>query len=158
MMSLLCLFLACLSLFSTTKATMAEKTALLIATDGSEEMEVVITADVLVRGGVKVTIAGLNGTQPFKCARGTKIVPDAAFEDAKTGSYDVVILPGGQPGSNTLAAHEGVGFLLREQHEKGKLVAAICAAPIALKSHKIPADLVTSHPSVQKQLEEAGRF
>ncbi|PAV86982.1 hypothetical protein WR25_24219 [Diploscapter pachys] len=84
---------------------MAEKTALLIATDGSEEMEVVITADVLVRGGVK---------------------------------------------------HEGVGSLLREQHEKGKLVAAICAAPIALKSHKIPADLVTSHPSVQKQLEEAG--
>ena len=54
MMSLLCLFLACLSLFSTTSGIMTEKTALLIATDGSEEMEVVITADVLVRGGVKV--------------------------------------------------------------------------------------------------------
>ena len=53
---------------------------------------------------IQVIIAGLDGTQPFKCARGTKIVPDAAFEDAKTGSYDVVILPGGQPGSNTLAA------------------------------------------------------
>ena len=54
MMSLLCLFLTCLRLFSTTSAIMTEKKALLIAADGSEEMEVVITADVLVRGGVKV--------------------------------------------------------------------------------------------------------
>ena len=52
---------------------------------------------------IQVTIAGLDGTQPFKCAQGTKIVPDAAFEDAKTGSYDVVILPGGKPGNTTLA-------------------------------------------------------
>lgn len=41
-------------LFILVSTIMAEKTALLIATDGSEEMEVVITSDVLVRGGVTV--------------------------------------------------------------------------------------------------------
>lgn len=46
---------------------MAEKTALIIvASEGAEEMEVVITGDVLVRGGVKVTYAGLSGTDAVR--------------------------------------------------------------------------------------------
>ncbi|KHJ89087.1 DJ-1 family protein [Oesophagostomum dentatum] len=132
------------------------KTALLIIGDGAEEMEAVITADVLRRGGIEVTYAGLNGAGPVKCARKTVITPDAALKDVQSKTYDVLILPGGQPGSNNLAASELVGQVLKAHHSAGKIIAAICAAPIALKAHSIKAALVTSHPCVQKQLEEGG--
>ncbi|KAK6015448.1 DJ-1/PfpI family protein [Ostertagia ostertagi] len=48
------------------------------------------------------------------------------------------------------------GDVVKAHHKAEKYVAAICAAPIALKSHGIPAALVTSHPSVRSQLEEGG--
>ncbi|KIH44228.1 hypothetical protein ANCDUO_25754, partial [Ancylostoma duodenale] len=82
---------------------MSPKTALLILADGAEEMEAVITADVLRRGGVEVTYAGLNGAGPVTCARKTVITPDRALKDVQSTTFDAVILPGGQPGSNTLA-------------------------------------------------------
>nr|CDJ90290.1 ThiJ PfpI domain containing protein [Haemonchus contortus] len=132
------------------------KTALLILADGAEEMEAVITADVLRRGGVEVTLAGLNGPGKVTCARKTVIMPDRDLKDVQSTTFDVVILPGGQPGSNTLAASPVVGQILKAHHKAGKYVAAICAAPISLKSHGIPAALVTSHPSVRSQLEEGG--
>ncbi|KJH51268.1 DJ-1 family protein [Dictyocaulus viviparus] len=132
------------------------KNALLIIADGAEEMEVVITADVLRRGGIDVTLGGLTGPGPVKCSRKTVITPDCALTDLISKTFDIVILPGGQPGSNTLAASSMVGQILKSQHDAGRYIAAICAAPIALKSHKIPANVVTSHPSVRKQLEEGG--
>ncbi|KAK6057615.1 DJ-1 family protein [Cooperia oncophora] len=137
--------------------SMSSKTALLILADGAEEMEAIITADVLRRGGVEVvTIAGLNGPGVVTCARKTMVTPDRALNDVLSTTYDVVILPGGQPGSNTLAASPVVGQVMKAHHSAGKYVAAICAAPITLKSHGIPAALVTSHPSVKSQLEEGG--
>uniref|UniRef100_A0A8R1DVW0 D-lactate dehydratase n=1 Tax=Caenorhabditis japonica TaxID=281687 RepID=A0A8R1DVW0_CAEJA len=136
---------------------MSQKSALIIlAAEGAEEMEVIITGDVLVRAGVKVTYAGLSGPEAVKCSRGARIIPDASLESVKEQKFDVVILPGGQPGSNILAAHDGVGELLRAQVESGGLIAAICAAPIALLSHSIKVELITSHPSVKKQLEAGG--
>ncbi|KAJ1365673.1 hypothetical protein KIN20_026078 [Parelaphostrongylus tenuis] len=78
--------------------------ALVILADGAEEMEAVITIDVLRRGGVDVTVAGLTGSNPVKCSRKTVITPDCALKDVLSKTFSVVILPGGQPGSNTLAA------------------------------------------------------
>ena len=50
-----------------------------------------------------------------------------------------------------------VGAVLRAHYDGGKLVAAICAAPIALESHAIaPGCLITSHPSVKNKLIEGG--
>lgn len=60
---------------------------------------------------------------------------------------------------NNLFQSNEVGTILRAQHESGRYIAAICAAPIALKSHGIaPGILVTSHPSVKTKLVEGGRF
>lgn len=136
---------------------MAAKRAMLILAEGAEEMEAIIVADVLRRGGVEVVIAGLLGKTPVTCSRKTVLVPDAALSDVKNAVFDAVVLPGGQPGSNTLAASSDVGAVLHAHYEKGSIVAAICAAPIALKSHSIgPGSLVTSHPCVKDQLVEGG--
>nr|CAD7429625.1 unnamed protein product [Timema monikensis] len=132
------------------------KTAIVLLAEGAEEMELVISVDVLRRAGVGVTIAGLSGKDPVKCSRDVIIVPDASLEDAvKKGPYDVVVLPGGLGGAKALAASAEVGCLLQQQEKAGRIVAAICAAPTALKSHGIgPGKLLTSYPSLKKQMLE----
>ena len=53
-----------------------------------------------------------------------------------SGEYDCVLLPGGGPGAAALASSPQVGELLRTQDKAGKMIAAICAAPTALASHR----------------------
>ena len=84
---------------------MSKKSALVLLAEGAEEMEFVISADVLRRAGISVTVAGVNGNSPVKCSREIVICPDAGLDDAlKKGPYDVVVLPGGLGGAKAFAA------------------------------------------------------
>lgn len=73
---------------------MSAKTALVILADGAEEMEAVIAVDVLRRGGVDVTVAGLKGTEAVQCSRKVRILPDRALQEVKGEKFDAVVLPG----------------------------------------------------------------
>ncbi|XP_052760041.1 Parkinson disease protein 7 homolog [Mya arenaria] len=132
--------------------------ALLILSEGAEEMETVISVDVLRRAGIDVTVAGLNSAEAVECSRKVKIVPDMSLGEAsKHGPYDVIVCPGGAQGAKNLASSAEVGQILSEQEKGGRLVAAVCAAPIALASHKIGSGKsVTSHPSVKDKMTSAG--
>ncbi|XP_033226305.1 protein dj-1beta-like [Belonocnema kinseyi] len=113
------------------------KTAILVVAEGSEEMETVITSDILRRAGVLVTIACIGNDSFIKCAHGVKLGTDANLANAVQGtSYDAVVLPGG-PGWKNLAASAEVGSLLKDQESRNGVIAAICAAPVVLKSHGI---------------------
>jgi DJ-1 family protein len=128
------------------------RTALVILASGSEEMEAAIVVDVLRRAEVSVTLAGLGGAQPITCSRNVRIVPDVALE-ATLGSFDAIVLPGGGPGSERLADSKLVGKWLKAQWDRGGIVAAVCAAPIALLAHGIGRGLpITCHPSVRERL------
>ncbi len=70
------------------------KTALVILAEGAEEMEAVIAVDVLRRGGVEVTLAGLKGKEPVTCSRKVNILPDCALQEVKQNKFDAVVLPG----------------------------------------------------------------
>jgi 4-methyl-5(b-hydroxyethyl)-thiazole monophosphate biosynthesis len=107
------------------------KTALVLFADGSEELEAVSVINILRRAGVNVTVAGLHGG-PLRGSRGTVLVPDATLDEALTRQYDMVVLPGGQPGSDNLKADARVLKLVRQMHDANKYVAAICAAPSVL--------------------------
>ncbi|XP_076451866.1 Parkinson disease protein 7 homolog [Babylonia areolata] len=133
-------------------------TALVFLAEGAEEMETVITVDVLRRAGIDVTLAGLSGEGPVKCSRAVKVIPDAGLEQAlKKDPYDALILPGGAGGAKKLAECGMVGVALKEQEKDGRLVAAVCAAPIALVAHGIgAAKKVTSHPSVAEKMKMEG--
>lgn len=136
------------------------KSALLILADGAEEMEAVISADVMRRGGIKVTIAGLDSSEPVKCSRDVVVVPDKSLNEAlKDSPYDVIVLPGGLKGAERLAESNQVGSLLKEQEQAGRFIAAICAAPIALKSHGITlGKTLTSHPSKKEEMNEGAKY
>lgn len=132
--------------------------ALVLLTQGNEEMEAVISIDVLRRGGIDVTVAGVDGAGATRCSRGVVITPDRAIEGVD-GDYDVLVLPGGAEGSKRLAESSAVGELLRKHESEGRWVAAICAAPIAFKAHGVfEGRRMTSHPSVKSVLEPWGTY
>jgi len=133
-------------------------TALVLVAHGSEEIEAVISIDVLRRGGIDVTVAGVDGIDPIRCSRGVVITPDVAL-DSVDGDFDIVVLPGGAEGAQRLALSAKVGEILRKQEKSGRFVGAICAAPIALQAHRVFQNRqLTSHPSVKEMLEDWGEY
>lgn len=128
------------------------KKALVPLADGFEEMEAVIIIDVLRRAGVSVTTAGLKKGTVTGSHR-IQMVPDRTLDEVKEEPFDLLVLPGGQPGSDHLRRDARVLDLLRRRHEQKAMIAAICAAPLALRDAGILTDCrLTSHPSVEKEL------
>lgn len=133
--------------------------ALVILAEGAEEMEATIVIDVLRRAEVEVVVAGLDGLEPVRCSRGVRLVPDAALASLGGGGFDVVVLPGGKGGADRLACSAAVGERLRAQAEAGRVVAAICAAPIALAAHGLfKGKRMACHPSVNDVVAAHGEL
>ncbi|KAI1313902.1 Protein deglycase DJ-1zDJ-1 [Mortierella claussenii] len=144
-----------------------KKRALVLIADGTEEMEAVITIDILVRGGIEVTVASTNPSEStsesVKCSRGVRIVPDTHLStlplptnDADASLYyDILFIPGGGPGAQSMAASTLVHKWVQAHFAKpGSLVAAVCAGPTVLKAAGVAKGAkVTSHPSVGKDLD-----
>ena len=98
--------------------------------NGFEEIEGLAPVDILRRGGVDIKTVSITGT-----SHGITIKADLKFEDIKDfGDADMLLLPGGMPGSTNLNEHEGVRQAVIAQHKAGKRVGAICAAPMVLAS------------------------
>jgi 4-methyl-5(b-hydroxyethyl)-thiazole monophosphate biosynthesis len=108
------------------------KKAVLFLVTGFEETEAVGTVDVLRRGRIDVTIVSITGERAVTGAHGITLVADALSDEVSYDGIDALTLPGGMPGSANLNAHEPLRKLLTEHYAKGKLIAAICAAPLVL--------------------------
>lgn len=131
------------------------KSALVPLAEGFEEMEAVIVVDVLRRAGLAVTTVGLSG-RLVRGSHGIAVEADSDDPALLLADYDLVVLPGGMPGSETLAADGRVTALLRRHHAAGRTVAALCAAPLALHAAGLLKGIdATSHPSVRDRLEGA---
>jgi len=139
---------------------------LAILTDGFEEIEAVAPIDLLRRAGVEVTLAvltpretGERGTESLtitgRCGMGLQAECTlAAALAGNKGGYDCVLLPGG-PGVKTLRESAVVLDLVRQQHASGRLVAAICAAPLVLlDAGVLGGRRYTAHGSVVDELPE----
>ena len=100
---------------------------------GFEEIEAVTIIDVLRRAGIDVTSACLE-SGPVTGSHGIAVSADRRMDEISAGDYDMIVLPGGMPGSDNLMADAGVISAVRAVYEKGGRVAAICAAPIVLSS------------------------
>ncbi len=107
------------------------KKALVLFAEGSEELEAVSLINILRRGGIEVTVAGLT-PGPLRGSRGIVLLPDTTLDHMRSEDFDLVVLPGGQPGTDHLRADARVANLLQSMHRQGRYVAAICAAPSVL--------------------------
>lgn len=105
--------------------------ALVLLAQGSEELEAVTVIDLLRRAGIEVVTAGL-ASGPIRASRGVVLISDTTLDQVLAQAFDLVVLPGGQPGTNHLDADERVHALVKRTAEQGRYVAAICAAPKVL--------------------------
>lgn len=111
--------------------------ALIILSNGAEDIEFATVADVLTRAGVQVTVGGLQGNDIVKCANCLQVKPDIALSGVQSKLFDVVVMPGGLEGSKEMEKSPLVKTILQNHSTANKYIAAICAAPINLESHKI---------------------
>lgn len=72
--------------------------------------------------------------QPVTACRGNVIIPDTSIDKVMQQDFDLIVLPGGLPGADNLRDNPNVQALIKLQHQQGKLIGAICAAPRALAS------------------------
>jgi 4-methyl-5(b-hydroxyethyl)-thiazole monophosphate biosynthesis len=105
--------------------------ALVPLAQGSEELEAVTVLNILRRAGIEAVSASLDG-QPIRGSRGTMLIPDTSLDEALKRSFDMVVLPGGQPGTNNLKADARIIKLVQRMATEGRYVSAICAAPSVL--------------------------
>ncbi|MQX53136.1 DJ-1 family glyoxalase III [Alcanivorax sediminis] len=134
-------------------------TALIPVADGSEDIETVTLIDVLRRAEVDVTVASVTGKPGIVAARGTRIEADALIEDLVDKAFDLIVLPGGMPGAETLGANDTLIRMLKQQQSAGKLYGAICAAPaLALASNGLLEGVAaTGHPAFTDTLPDQSR-
>ncbi len=120
--------------------------------EGSEELEAVTIIDILRRGGVDVTVAGLD-EGPVTMSRGVKIAPDATLDAALADAYDMVVLPGGAKGAEHMANDSRINALLKAMAASGKFTGAICAAPTVLaKAGLLAGKRATGYPGHLEKL------
>ena len=96
---------------------------------GFEEVEALTPIDLLRRAGAQVTVISIGEEKAVMGSHQITVTADAVFEEIDFSDQDLFILPGGQPGTNNLKACVKLRNLLEAANKKGKLLAAICAAP-----------------------------
>ncbi len=107
------------------------KSVLVPLANGSEDLEAVTVLNILRRAGIEAVSASLDG-QPIRGSRGTMLIPDTSLDEALKRDFDMVVLPGGQPGTNNLKADARIIKLVQRMAAADRYVAAVCAAPSVL--------------------------
>lgn len=104
--------------------------------DGYEEIEALATVDVLRRGEIEVRTVSNNDNALVTGAHGITVTADMNWSDFMAGiiengtdEKDVMVFPGGMPGTKNLAENKELIDLMKRHYAEGGTVAAICAAP-----------------------------
>jgi 4-methyl-5(b-hydroxyethyl)-thiazole monophosphate biosynthesis len=129
-------------------------TALFLLANGFEELEFIAPYDIFHRGGVTVKAATITSKKEVISARGVTVLADSLLQEFEDLSFDLLVLPGGGPGTQNLRESDSVKDLLLKSYNAGKQIAAICAAPKVLASVGILRNhCATSYPDVRADVE-----
>ena len=124
--------------------------------NGFEEVEALAPLDLLRRAGCDVTTVAVGGSDTVVGAHGIAVgadIPDTMFRDSKP---EMIILPGGMPGTKHLDASRTVDAALRSAANSGAYIAAICAAPMVLgKRGYLQGKAAVCFPGFEEYLEGA---
>ncbi len=102
--------------------------------EGSEDSELVVTVDLLRRGGVQVDLASID-LMEVRLSHGFNIKADMLFKnlsDEECMKYDALFIPGGKAAFTTMHKMDRLFKLVRDFNDNKKIIAAICAAPSIL--------------------------
>ncbi len=96
--------------------------------EGFEEIEAVTPIDILRRGGVDVRTCSITDSKVVTGAHGIPFTADTVLADLRE-SEEVILLPGGMPGTIHLKECKALTSRICKHYEEGGILAAICAAP-----------------------------
>lgn len=109
------------------------KTVFVFLAQGFEEIEAITIIDILRRAELHVTSVSIEDTITVKGAHGISVLADKLFSETDFSQGDMLVLPGGMPGTSNLNAFEDLKKLLEAyNNDEKKYIAAICAAPLIL--------------------------
>ena len=107
----------------------------LLFAEGLEECEGLITLDILRRAGLETYTVSVQDAHTVVGAHGVPITCDRTLPELLAAPPELVVLPGGMPGTTNLAKSPAVEALVRRTLEHGGRAAAICAAPSVLAQY-----------------------
>ncbi len=131
-----------------------KKIAILAGPD-YEDMELQYPRYRLMEEGAEVVVAGL-GDETYKGKKGYPVTVDAQIADLNPNDYDAVVIPGGYAPDHMRRSEDLLTFV-REIHDQGKTVAAICHAPwVAVSAGILKGRRVTCGPAIKADVINAG--
>ena len=121
--------------------------------DGFEEIEALTVVDVLRRADIAVKTVSITDSKMVRGAHDITVAADLLFQEAEYGNCEMIVLPGGMPGTANLAKHDELAGQLEAFAKNSKWIAAICAAPSILgKMSLLVGRRATSFPGYEKQM------
>ena len=100
--------------------------------DGFEEIEALTVVDICRRAGIAVEMVSVKEEKEVTGSHGICVKTDVLFDEVDFESLDMLVLPGGMPGTRNLEKHQGLMAQLDSFYAAGRYVAAICAAPTVM--------------------------
>lgn len=108
------------------------KRAGIFLAEGFEEIEGLTVVDILRRAGVQADMISISDHRKVNGAHGISVEADCLIAETETDTLDMLVLPGGMPGTKHLGACEKLTEMLRQADAGKRGIAAICAAPSVL--------------------------
>ena len=129
----------------------------LLLADGFEEVEALTPLDLLRRAGKKVLTVSVTDDRAVRGAHGITVLADLCAHEVRDECDEMLILPGGMPGTTNLDASPLTDRLLSEVLSHGGYMAAICAAPLILgKRGLLQGKRAVCYPGFEDTLRGAG--
>lgn len=123
---------------------------------GFEEIEALCVVDLVRRAEINIDMISINEEYMVTSSHNVSVKADKLIKDINFDDYDMMILPGGMPGTLNLEKCEILMSALDKYYEEKKPISAICAAPSIL-AHKgyLKDRNACSNPGFEKELKDA---
>lgn len=124
--------------------------------DGVEEVEALTVVDLCRRAGVAISTVSIMPGREVTSSHQVTFLADELFADVDFEQVDMIVLPGGMPGTLNLEAYEPLMAQVDAFYKKGKYLSAICAAP-SIFGHRgmLQGETACSFPEFESHLEGA---
>jgi protease I len=132
------------------------KRVAILAENLYQEMELWVPFYRLKEEGAEVKVVGAGGARSYASKHGYPVAVDLQAEAVNAVEFDAVVIPGGYA-PDLMRRHDSMVRLVREAHQQGKVVAAICHAGWMLASAGIlKGKTATSFFAIKDDVVNAG--
>ena len=132
------------------------KTALLFLATGFQETEALAQVTICCRTDIDIQTVSVTGKRMVESSNGVNVEANLVLGTDALPQADILILPGGMPGSENLYRCEPLRQLITTHVAEGRAVAAICAAPLVLgRMGLLNGKRATCYPGFEAELKGA---